>query len=374
MIRAALLAVLVATPFASVPAAGPFQVRRATTAQAVSTAPPLATIATSPHDGDTASMTSATSYYYAVYDASGSALTISVQINPVAHAIRIGFDDANATSAPVDANVSSVAVAPASIRADGLQMASITVVPKDANGVLLGRGLAIAIDASLLWPAHLSGPVTDLGDGSYRALAVALAPGNGSVRVVVESVTLAALPTITAVAVDPLASLRDLAIAELAGMTATGGPLNTLAAGAGPGTPQAAAVAAAVASANAALATLANDDPTRDDNVLKTDLGAALSQLAAVLASPGALDPLDVRDTMDDLLGVARLVAEWHVDRATAACGVCDGSGNPNKLCDAIVALALADAMRAAVSPNWSATVDEYARAVEWSLQALNAC
>jgi hypothetical protein len=77
---------------------------------------------------------------------------------------------------------------------------------------------------------------------------------------------------------------------------------------------------------------------------------------------------------MDDLLGVARLVAEWHVDRATAACGVCDGSGNPKKLCDAIAALALADAMRGAVSPNWSATVDEYARAVEWSLQALNAC
>ena len=50
--QAAALAAVVAAPFASVPAAGPFQVRRATTAQAVQSAPPLATIATSPFDGE----------------------------------------------------------------------------------------------------------------------------------------------------------------------------------------------------------------------------------------------------------------------------------------------------------------------------------
>jgi hypothetical protein len=265
-------------------------------------------------------------------------------------------------------------VAPASIRADGLQTASITIVPRDANGVLLGRGLAIAIDASLLWPAHVSGPVADLGDGSYRAMAVASVPGTGSVRVVVEGVSLATLPTITAVAVDPSASLRDLAISQLQGMTGTGGPFAALAAGAGSGSPQAGAVAAALARANAALASLVNDVPPRDDNVLKTDFDAVLSQLAAVLASPGALDPQDVRDTMDDLLGVARLIAQWHVERATSACGVCDGSGNPMKVCDAVTAIAQADAMRAAVSPNWSATVDEYAWAVERALQAVQAC
>ena len=373
-IRAAALAVLVATSFASVPAAGPFQVRRATTAQAVSSAAPVATIATSPYDGDTASLMSATSYDYSVYDASGSVLEISVQTNPVTQAIRIGFDDSNSASAPVNASVSSVVVAPASIRADGLQMASITVVPRDANGVPLGRGLAISIDSSLLWPAQLNGPIADLGDGSYRALAVASVPGSGSVRVVVEGVSLAPLPTITVTALAPSGSLRDLAIATLSGMTGAGGPLQALAAGAGPGTPQAAAVAAAMARANAALVTLANDDPARDDNALKTDLDAVLSQLAAVLASPGALDALDVRDAMDDVLGVARLIAQWHVDCATAACGVCDGSGNPMKVCAAVAALANADAMRAAVSPDWSATVDEYARAVERALQAVHAC
>jgi hypothetical protein len=374
MIRAAALAALVATPFTAVPAAGPFQVRRATTGQAVSTAPPLATIVTSPFDDDIASMLNASDYFYQVYDASGSALAISVQLNSVTHRIRIGFDDANAASAPVDASASTVAVAPASIRADGLQTASITVEPRDANGVLLGRGLAIALDASLLWPAQLSGPVADLGDGSYRALAVASVPGTGSVRVIVEGVSLADFPTITATPLDPSGSLRDLAIQQLAGLAGAGGPLDALTAGAGAGTPQAAALAEATARANAALATLANDDPMRDDNVLKTDFEAVLSVLSGVLASPGSLDPLDVRDTMDDLLGIARLVALWHVERATNACGVCDGSGNPRKLCDAIASISLADAMRAEISPNWGGIVDEYARAVEWALQAFHAC
>jgi invasin-like protein len=359
-IRAAAVAAVFAASFASVQAAGPFQVRRATTGAAVSTATPVATIATAPYD-DTASLLSASSYYYGVYDASGAALEISVQTNPTTQAIRIGFDDGNPASASVDASTSSVVVAPASIRADGLQVASITITPRDAYGVLLGRGLSISIDSSLLWPALLSGPIVDLGDGSYTAQAVASVPGTGAVRVFVEGVSLAPLPTITATALDPSGSLRDLAIAELSGMAGPGGPLEALSAN-------------ATARAKDALLTLANDDPARDDNVLKTDLDAVLSQLAGLLSSPGALDPQDVRDAMDDILGVARLIAQWHVDRATAACGVCDGSGRPKKVCDAIAALASADAMRAAISPDYGAVADEYARAVESALQAVHAC
>lgn len=374
MIRAAVVAALVATPVVSTQAAGPFQVRRATTAQAVSTAPPLATIVTSPFDDDVASLLSPTNFYYEVYDVSGSALAISVQANPMTQSIRIGFDDANGSSAPVDASVSSVTVAPASIRADGLQTASITVLPRDVNGVLLGRGLAIAIDASLLWPAHLSGPVVDLGDGSYGALVVASIPGTGSVRVVVEGVSLQTSPAINAVDVDPSGSLRDLAIVQLQGLIGTGGPLDTLAVDAGDGSPQAVAITAAIARANQALATLVNDDPMRDDNVLKTDFDAVFAQLAEVLAAPGALDPLDVRDVMDDLLGVARLIAEWNIEQAISACGVCDGSGKPMRLCDAIASLEVADAMRAAVIPDWGAVVDAYARAVERALQAAHSC
>jgi hypothetical protein len=175
-------------------------------------------------------------------------------------------------------------------------------------------------------------------------------------------------------ALNPYATLRDLAMQELGGLAGPGGPLASLATAAGPGTPQAAALEAARARANAALATLANDDPARDDNVLKTDFDAVLDLIKGVMASPGALDPQDVRDVMDDLLGIARLIAEWHLERAMGVCGVCDGAGNPNKLCDAIAMMAQADAMRAAISPDWDAVVDAYGRAVELSLQAFDFC
>jgi len=372
--RAAAFATVLALTCAPAAAAGPFQIRRATNAAAVITAPPIATVATAPFDGDLAAMVDGSNYFYGVYDALGTALAISVQANPATHTIRIGFDDGNAASAPVSAGNSSVAVAPATIAADGLQTASITILPRDLNGVLLGRGLAIGIDASLLWPAQLSGPIVDHGDGSYGATAVASVPGTGSVLVTVEGVDLTSSPTITVNALDPSASLRDLAMQELGGLAGPGGPLAALATSAGPGTPQAAALVAARARANAALATLANDDPARDDNVLKTDLDAVLDLIEGVLASPGALDPQDLEDAMDDLLGVARLIAEWHLERATGVCGVCDGAGNPNKLCDAVATMAQGDAMRAAISPEWGGIVDAYARAVELSLQAFDFC
>lgn len=222
-IRAAAVVAILTTPFASVPATGPFQLRKATTAAAVFTAPAAATVVISPYDGEPL-VSGGTRYYYGVYDAAGQALDISVQPNTVTQTIRISFNDGNAASAPVNATVSSLTVAPASISADGLQMSTITIVPRDANGVNLGRGLAIAIDASLLWPAQLTGPVVDLGDGSYRATARAVVPGTGTVRAVVEGVDLAALPTITATAPDPAASRRDLAIAQLAGLAGAGGP------------------------------------------------------------------------------------------------------------------------------------------------------
>jgi len=372
--RAAALAALLALSVAPASAAGPFQVRRAADPKMVGTAPPLATIATSPFDGDLAAMADGSSYFYGVYDAGGVPMAISVVNNRATHTLRIAFDDSNPNSAPVNASASSVAVAPASIHADGLQTATIDIVPTDANGVLLGTGLSLSIDAAMLWPAQLTGPIADLGDGSYRATAVSSTPGSGTVRVVVEGVALASQPVITATPLDPSASLRDLAMAQLQGLIGAGGPMSGLAASAGPGSQQARLLAEAQARAAAALATLANGNETRDDNVLKTDLDAMLRLLAQVAAAPGALSPMDVRDMMDDVLGVARLIAEWHIDEATGACGVCSASGYPRKVCDAITALAEGDAMRAAVDPDWGATVDAYARAVERAIQAQHGC
>ena len=373
-VRAAVLAALVAIPFAATPAAGPFQVRRATSGQGVPSAPPVATIATSPFDSDLASVQSATSYYYGVYDASGTAMQISVLRNAVTGTLRIGFDDGNPASAAVNASLSSLNVAPASIRADGVQVATVTIVPRDASGVLLGSGLSITIDSALLWPAQQSGPIVDLGNGSYAASVVASVPGTGSVRVAVEGTVLSSLPTITATAVDPSSSLRELAIAQLGGMTGTAGPLTTLAAQAGSGTSQRNSINLAIASVNFARWMLVNGNTNQDDFVLKTAVKSALWQLSNVLAAPGTLNPLDVRDAMDDLYGMSRELAQWHLDQAVAICGACNGSGNPQKVCAAEASIAAADAMRAAVTPDWNAIVDAYASAIDVSDQSLQAC
>jgi Invasin, domain 3 len=372
-IQAAAVVALLAMPFASVSAAGPFQLRKATTAAGVSTAPPAATITVSPYDGEPLG-SAGIRYYYGVYDAAGQPLNISVQSNTVTQTVRISFDDANAASAPVNAAASSLTVAPASIQADGLHVATITIVPRDGNGVILGRGLSIAIDPSLLWPAQLAGPVVDLGDGSYRATAAASVPGTGTVRVVVEGTDLAALPTITATAANPADSLRDLGIEQLQGLAGVGGPLAGLAAAAGSGTPQAGALNGAIAAIQSGVTTLANGDLSRDDNVVKTTLGGAISDLENVLNNPGSLNPLDVRDALYDVLGAARLIAEWHVNRATTGCGACDASGNPRKVCDAVTAFQTADAMLAAANPDWGGIADTYARAIELSLQAMQHC
>jgi hypothetical protein len=213
-----LAALLIAAATGSAFAAGPFQVHREIEGSSIDGGSvSIAVVTTAPFDESALRSHDASNYFYAVYDASGARLDISVQSLPGTGVIRIGFDDGDPGSAPVSASVSTVGAAPASVPANGVSTTTITVVPRDADGNLLGRGLAVAIDASLLWPLKLSGPVQDLGDGSYSALATASVPGTGSVVVNVEGVVLASSPSVEA---TPLAgSLRDLAILQLRDLT-----------------------------------------------------------------------------------------------------------------------------------------------------------
>jgi Invasin, domain 3 len=359
----------------TVSASGAFQIRCAMTPSAVATAPPIATVATAPFEDTSARLTDGANYYYGVYDALGQALDISLDKNPVTQAVRIGFDDGNPASAPVNAQRSTVVVTPATIQADGLQMTTITIAPKDANGVSLGRGLAVSIDATMLWPLRLTGGVVDLRDGTYRAKAVASIAGTGSVWVTVEGIVLATSPVVVATAADPMGSLRDLAIAQLSDLSSAGGPFSVLATQAGAGSPQAATLASAQSKALAMALALANGDPKRDDNLVKTNLDSLLGQLAGLLANPGTVNVSGVRNLMDDLLGVARLLAQYQIDLAAGRCGACNTQTHlPHSVCDAQDQLAAADALRAATAPNWSAAADTYARAIELALQTLQTC
>ncbi|HJQ97272.1 MAG TPA: Ig-like domain-containing protein [Candidatus Polarisedimenticolaceae bacterium] len=329
----------------SVYAAGPFQVHREIEGSSLDGGSvSVAVVSTAPFDESALRSQDASNYFYAVYDASGERLDISVQSLPGTGVIRIGFDDGNPGSAPVSASASTVGAVPASIPANGVSTTTITVVPRDADGNMLGRGLTVTVDASLLWPLKLSGPVQDLGDGSYRAVATSTVAGTGSVLVDVEGVVLATSPVVEAM---PLAgSLRDLAILQLRDLTATGGRLDKE------------HLHGTRNRALEALTTLTSDQPDRDDNALKTDLDGAIRELMA-LGTPEA------EELIDDLVEIARMIATWNVDQAVAACG---SAGY------AEAALALANAMNANPSANPSSVVDAYAWAVQRALQALQHC
>jgi len=129
-------------------AAGPFQVHREIEGASLDPgSASVAVVTTAPFDESALRSHDASNYFYAVYDASGERLDISVQSLSGTGVIRIGFDDGDPGSAPVSASVSTVGAAPASIPANGVSIATITIVPRDADGQLLGRGLAVAIDA-----------------------------------------------------------------------------------------------------------------------------------------------------------------------------------------------------------------------------------
>ena len=350
-------ACLVAASTATVRAAS-FRIQRVQDAAQVATAAPVAIVTSSPFDDAPTRLSDGTNYFYAVTDQDGHALTIAVQRNPVLGGVRVSFDDGDPASAHVAASASSVAVAPSSIRADGVQTAVALIVPRDLQGVPLGRGLTLSIDAAVLWPGHLSGAIEDLGDGSYRARIVSSIPGSGRLDVTVEGVLLAAAPSLTYTALDPNGSLRDLAILRLRDLAAPSGRITGL------------QDDRAQQAANAALETLANGNEAFDENVLKIDLDNVLRQLAPLADGPGGAD---VRDLMQDVLDVARLIAEYHLDLASGACGAC-AAGTPNKVCNAASELDDADGLRGAVNPDWTSVVDGYARSVEWSLQAEHGC
>ena len=343
---------------------GAFTVHRVDDPGTMAASAPVATIATSPFDDAATRLIDTSSYFYAVMNQAGQSVPITVQRNQVAGGLRLSFDDGDPASAPVSAALSSLSVAPASIRADGVQAAVVTILPRDASGVLLGRGMTVVIDGGQLWPGYLDGPVEDLGDGSYRARVVSMIPGDAVVGVTVEGVPLGIAPAVSFTPLDPNGSLRDLAILRLRDLTSTGNRFAAL---------EGEAAGRALDEARVALVVLANGDESRDDNVLKIDLDNALRALAPLLDDAGTEDDAAVRDLMNDLLDVARLIALYHLDSAMDVCGPCLAS-TPNKVCDAADDLFGADAERTVLNPDWSAVLDRYARSVEFSVQAANYC
>ena len=125
-----------------------------------------------------------------VTDQFGQPVDLMVGLMPDGETVRVGFDDGQLV-APVDPLTSGLSAPAGPFAADGVQSARVRIDVRDAAGWGLGGRLDFQLDASTLAPAEMVGDLVDLGDGTYFLDLVALAPGDATIQVTVEGVTLA---------------------------------------------------------------------------------------------------------------------------------------------------------------------------------------
>ena len=348
-------------------------VHRTNDAADVKGSSPVAFAAQSPYDDASGLLDDGQMYVYYVEDDAGDPVRIAVHKNFPLNTVRVSFDDENPLSAPVDAALSTVTVAPASIPADGSSTILVTIIPRDALGLPLGTGLRISLEGSALWPGSQLGAVTDQGDGSYTARVLSSIPGQGEVWAVVEGIALSTEPSVTFESSGGPLSLRDEAVLQTDSIVAPGGAVDQLIEGLDPEVdPGADRVLRARKKIDEALREFDKNDRKKDDDALKRKLKPAVHELEEALATPGAVDPQALLNLIEDLLEISRKVALHHLDAAVNACGPCVGVGGD--LCNAESFLAQGDAEWASQSPDYEKVVDKYSKAVESAVKAADGC
>lgn len=173
-----------------------FEVRRSGDPSKVRSTPRSAQPLASPFDDDPGTLSNGQLYFYVVESAAQTVLRLSVHPNDHLDAVRLGFNDGNPTSANPEPSLSSVQATPDTLPADGMTVALVVVVPRDADGVELGSGLSLSVDEFQLLPGVLAGPVEDLGNGSYRFPLASTTTGVGIASVTVEGILLQDAPSI----------------------------------------------------------------------------------------------------------------------------------------------------------------------------------
>ena len=187
VIRVALVCVLGSTLASAAP---PYEICRSTDPSQVAAATPLDVVWTAPYDDAPDLLGDGVSYVYMIRDGAGQSVALSIHKNTSLNTVRLGFDDGDPLSAPVDASLSTVVLSQATIPADGVTFATVVITPRDSSGIPLGAGLDVTIDGFALWPGSLRGPVTDMGDGTYVVQVISTTPGTGDVWVSVEGIAL----------------------------------------------------------------------------------------------------------------------------------------------------------------------------------------
>lgn len=173
-----------------------FTVRRSSDPATVRSATAHAATATAPYDDLAGTLSDGQSYFYVVEKDGGLPEDVSASANRFDGTVRLGFDDDDPVSAPVDASATTVAADVSSAAADGTSVATVTVVPRDLHGVAIGAGCGIVVDALALGPASVAGPVIDRHDGSYSIRIAAVVPGTATVAVTVEGIALSSRPSV----------------------------------------------------------------------------------------------------------------------------------------------------------------------------------
>ena len=113
---------------------------------------------------------------------------LTTNSDPTAPSLLVIDDDG--LSAPVDASLSTISLDAAVLPADGASAATLTLVPRDSNGTMIGSGCQIGLNELQLHPASLAGPVKDNRNGTYTIRVVSAEAGSVNVRTIVEGVEL----------------------------------------------------------------------------------------------------------------------------------------------------------------------------------------
>lgn len=352
-------------------AAGPYTVLSSEDPATVGVAAPLAVVSTSPFDATSGFLSDGLDHYFLVTNGTGTAVQLTVDKNSGLDTVRISFNDENPLSAPVHAATSAVTVSPSTIDADGVSEAIVTIIPRDAQSVALGTGLALELDTASLWPGRVTGIVKDQVNGAYVVSVVSAFSGSGIVQATVEGIALTDNPVITYEEVLLPGNLLEWAIKLLQDVTASGGEYDRLLAGQSGAT--ASDLDEALYHTLDALTLLLNPDAGGHDEAVTRHLKRAVADLMQVLSSVDAATEGEVIALINSLLEAGRNVAMYYILESGTACGTCLETGGAD-LCNAESSLAQGDAAWQESPPNYMLAITKYGVAISQAVRAGGEC
>jgi hypothetical protein len=158
-------------------------------------------------DDDPALLGDGSLYFYRVEERSRPQSSIAVTRDDLDATVRISWDDHGIGEPSIpEADGIEVSASSFCIEADGVDATEVVVHPMDRAGILLGSGLDVILDDTLLFPGILDDPPSDRRNGRYVSVLRSASLGSGEVRARVEGVWSAETVSVLYVESRPRAS------------------------------------------------------------------------------------------------------------------------------------------------------------------------